>query len=822
MRIPLSWLKEYVDITLPVEELAERLTFAGLEVAAIETIGRPGSELPWDADKIVVGQIVEIKPHPNADRLVLAVVDYGASEPKTVVTGAPNLRVGDSGQKVAFALAGARLWDGYSDTPKVTTLKGTKIRGVYSDAMVCSEKELGLSDDHTGILILPDDAPVGTPLADYMGDVVLDLDLTPNLARCLSIIGVAREVAALTGQRLRLEPPTMQADGPPIAGQIALEIADPDLCNRYSATLIRGVNIGPSSFWMQRRLAMAGMRPINNIVDITNYVMLEWGQPLHAFDYDKLRQRDGVPTIIVRRAKPGERMTTLDGQERQFDEDVLLITDPGGPIAVAGVMGGLESEVTESTTNVLLESANFDNINNRRTAQALKLPSEASLRFTKGVPASLTIPAATRASELMRLYAGGTIAQGVADAYPVPQPTRVVEITPAEVERIVGVPFSADEIVRILESLEFACERDGETIRATVPDHRLDVDIPADLIEEIARVHGLEKLPLTLMRDDLPPQRRNLSLEGEERVRDVLVGCGLDEVITYALTNLDSAARLAPGGAEVNPADYIRLANPLSSERQVLRLTLMASLLETVRDNLRYLDRVAIFEVGRVYPVVEGQELPDEQRRLGVAMSGPRTGRAWVGSDLGLMDFFDLKGVVETLLARMGVEGVVYEPTSHATFHPGRVAAVRVGDVELGVMGEVHPVVREQFDLPERPVALAEFNLETLLAQVRDVRPMRPIYRFPAVSQDIAVIVDEDVPAQQVQDTIAKAGGKLLVGVELFDLYRGEQIPAGKKSLAYALTFQAPDRTLTDKEVSKVHNRIVRSLQRALGAELRG
>lgn len=845
MKVPLSWLRDYVDITTPVEELAERMTLAGLEVAAIEYIGLPEPEregveppkrsrrrrLPWDRDKILVGEIIEVRPHPNADRLTIAVVDYGAEEPVAVVTGAPNVPVGASGLKAPFAKIGARLIDGHADELRYMTLKPTKIRGVRSEGMVCSEKELGISDDHEGIMLLPDEAPLGMPLADYMGDIILDLDLTPNLARCLSIIGIAREVAALTGKKISLEVPHMEATSDPIAGQIELEIADPDLCSRYSATLIKEVKIGPSPRWMQRRLTLAGMRPINNIVDTTNYVMLEWGQPLHAFDYDKLRNRAGVipskpddppPIIIVRRARAGESITTLDGVHRHLSEDMLLITDGGGPVAIAGVMGGFESEVSEETTNILLESANFNNISNRRTSQTLKLPSEASLRFSRGLPAELTVPAVTRASELMRQLAGGTIAAGIADAYPVKQEKRVVEITAAEVKRIVGPAISADEIVRILEALEFECAREDEAIKATVPDHRIDVEIPADIIEEVARVYGYDRIPCTLMGDDLPPQRRNVDLEGEERVRDILVGCGLDEVITYSLTSLDTVAKLTPGEVKIAEEEYIRLANPLTPEREYMRRTLMASLLETMRDNFRYCDRVTIFEIGHVYLPVKNQQLPEEPRRLGIALSGPRLERSWTTASAEGMDFYDLKGVVESLLAHLGVEEPIFEPVQHSTFHPARTALLRVAGVEIGIMGEVHPLVREAFDLPAQRACLAEFDLDALLGQAEYVRTMQPVSRFPPVTQDLAIVVDEEVPARQVQEVITKAGGNLLARVTLFDLYRGEQIEAGKKSLAYSLSFQAEDRTLTDEEVGRLQARIVKQLERRLRAHLRG
>jgi len=820
MTVPLKWLKEYVDVVLPLSELVPRITFAGLEVETIQAIGAE-----WERDKIVVGEIVEVRPHPNADRLTIAVINHGASEPEAVVTGASNIRVGDRGVKVAFARSGARLIDGYSEERRYVTLKPSKIRGVLSAGMVCSEKELGLSDQHEGILLLDPDAPVGVPLQDYLGDTVLDLDLTPNLGRCLSIIGVAREVAALTGQPLKVAEPTMVAEGAPAAAQIALEIADPDLCPRYSATLIRGVKVGPSPVWLQQRLRAAGMRPINNIVDITNYVMLEWGQPLHAFDYDKLRGRQAgeKPVIIVRRARPGERLTTLDGVERELTPEMLLITDGGGPVAIAGVMGGAESEISPATTNVLLESANFDNLNNRRTSEKLKLPSEASLRFGRGVPAETTVIAAQRATEWMRQLAGGLIAQGIADAYPVKRAERTVDLAPGEVERLLGIQLSRQRLAEILESLGFGVEPGQETapLHVTVPYYRLDVDIPADLVEEVARIFGYDKVPETLLRDELPPQRRNPALENEQRLRDILVGCGLSEVITYSLTNLDSVARLDPARQPIDPAGYIRLANPLNSDREYMRRTLMNSLLETVRDNLRFVNRVALFEVARVYLPQPDQELPEEPRRLCLAMTGPRRPGTWSGAGPEELDFFDLKGIVETLLSRLRLADCVYAPTEHPTFQNGRAAKLLVQGSEVGVLGEVHPTVREHFDLPAQRVCLAELDLEKLLAEVPSSYYHRPVSRFPAVTRDLALVVDEGLPAMQLRDAIAKAGGKLLQSIQLFDVYRGEPIPPGKKSLAYTLTYQAMDRTLTDEDVNRQQARIEKSLEKEMGAQLR-
>jgi phenylalanyl-tRNA synthetase beta chain len=857
MRVPLSWLTDYVDIPISPAELAERMTLAGLEVETIEYIGLPEAELPWDPEKIVVGELHAVHYHPNADRLVLAEVEYGGPEREVVVAGPPSLLEmrgqDDLHLKVAFAMQGAHLYDGHAEGWRVMKLKKVNIRGVSSRAMVCSEKELGLSDDHVDIIYLPDDAPVGTPLAEYLGDAVLELDIKGPFGHLYSILGIAREAAALLDLPLRGDALEVLERHPaeltPNPDFIELEIADPDLCPRYSAAFIRGVKVGPSPFWMQMRLRRAGMRPINNIVDVTNYVMLESGQPLHAFDYHVLRPRpvlsrrpepvegvaegpgDGQPAIIVRRARLGEQMETLDGELRTFDGEMLLITDGGGPVAVAGVMGGLESEVTEETTDILLEAANFHFLNIRRTSRLLGLTSDASQRFGRRVDPELTVKAAARAAWLMAELGGGTVVPVIGDLYPGRQPQRVVFFDTAYAARVLGIEIPTDEIERILTSLEFQVSGSTdsgkpetlkpETLNVTIPSHRLDVTRPIDLIEEVGRIWGYDHFPTTLMRDELPPQRANPSLEGAEHVRDLLVGCGLDEVITYSLVNVEDEGKLRPQGLLPNPEDYLRMLNPLSAERAYLRQTLLPSLLHTTGENLRFLDRVAIFEIGAVYLPVEGQTLPDEPLRLGMVMTGPRERRSWLaGQDSTPMGFYDLKGVVETLLTGLGLEGAFKQGT-HPTFHPGRCAQVSIGDAVVGVMGELHPLVRQAFDLPAQPVCVLEFDLEALLAQVAKVRTMQPIPRFPSVSQDLAVVVDEGLSAQKVQEAIVEASGSLLRRVELFDLYRGEQIPPGKKSLAYSLTYQAEDRTLTDAEVAQVQECIVQHLAKELGAELR-
>jgi phenylalanyl-tRNA synthetase beta chain len=671
-----------------------------------------------------------------------------------------------------------------------------------------------------------------------MGDAVLDLDIKGPFAHLYSIIGIAREVAALFDVPLQRDVLVVleqhQAELTPAPDFIELEIADPDLCPRYSASLIKGVDVGPSPFWMQMRLRRAGVRPINNIVDVTNYVMLELGQPLHAFDYHNLRPRAGEdrPAIIVRRAQPGEQMRTLDGELRTYDEEMLLITDGGGPVAVAGVMGGLESEVSEATTDILLESANFDFLNVRRTSRLLGLASESSQRFGRRVDPELTVKAAARAAHLMAELGGGTVVEVIGDVYPGRAPQRVIEFDPAYATRVLGVDIPTDEITRILTSLEFQISSSTDeteaasphpgTLSVTVPSHRQDVTRPVDLVEEVGRIWGYDHFPATLMGDELPPQRANPRLEGAERVRDLLVGCGLEEVITYSLVDIEDEGKLWPQGRPPDANDYLRIRNPLSVERAYLRRMVLPSLLDAARENLRFVDRVPIFEIGAVYLPVEGETLPDEPRRLCIVMTGPREARSWLeGQDRTPIDFYDLKGVVEALLEGLGLAGA-FEPGEHTALHPGRCAQVRVEDDVVGMMGELHPLVRDAFGLPAQPVCALEFDLDRLLAAWGAPTRMVPISVHPPVYEDLALVVDEGVLAVEMCDLIAQTGAPLVRSVVLFDVYRGEQVGSGKKSLAYRLTYQAEDRTLTDEEVARLRAKIIRRLEREMGAELRG
>lgn len=835
MRVPLSWLREYVDSVLPADQLAEKLTLAGLEVESIDLIGLPGAELPWDRDKVFVGRLLKVERHPNADRLLLATVEYGAAEPIVVVTGAPNIAPGDSGHKVVLALKGARLYDGHKEGKVVMTLKEATLRGIKNDSMVCSEKELGLSEEHDGILILPDDAPTGMPLADYLGDAVLDIKILPNIARCASMIGVAREVAALTGQTLRYPALDFAADGPPIESELAIEIPNPALNPRFTAGVIKGVRIGPAPYWMQRRLQLCGVRAINNIVDISNYVMLETGQPTHMFDFDAVRVGpSGKRTIITRLAQPGEKLTTLDGSVRDLQPADILVCDEVGALSLAGVMGGADSEVTAGTANVLLEVAAWDNISIRKTSRHHNLISEASARFARGVHPELAMLAQQRGLHLLQRLAGGTIDRGIVDAYPNPARVVTVALRPAHVTRLLGVEIPVDEMVRTLRALEFTVESDAAGILVTAPPHRLDIEGEHDLIEEIARIHGFDRLPETLMNDELPPAHGNPELELEERVRDLLVEAGLQEIVSQRLTTPEQEARTLAPGTPPDDRPYVALANPMTPERTVMRHTLVAGALEAVASNLRHRPRAAMFEIGAVYLPGEDGQLPDEAPRLTVAMSGARRAPTWrdsVARDGGSgntgrpdesLDFFDLKGVVEALLAGLRIDGARFEAAAHPTYRPGRTAVISVGDRQVGVLGELHPRVSEAWGLPEgQPALVADFDLAALREVAGEVERVSDVPRFPATIEDLALVVDEGVPAADVEAAVRRAGGSLLRGLQLFDVYRGEQIGAGKKSLAYSLSYQADDRTLSDKDVEKLRAKIIRAVEAQLGATVR-
>lgn len=855
MRIPLSWLREYVDITVPAELLAEKLTAAGLEVSAIDYLGLPqthvegvrfpkSGHLVWDDDKLLFGAIVEVKPHPNADRLVLAMVDYGGAELEQCVTGAPNLfefvSLGPLEERLwtIFAKEGAEVWDGHSDTPKRMILKEKPLRGIPNRSMVCSEKELGLSDSHEGIILMreqpraADGTPFapGTPASAVLGDIVLTIELTPNLARALSVYGVAREVAAIFDLPLRAPDYSVKANGPPITNAATLTIDEPALNPRFTLTLLRDTSARPSPEWMQRRLLLIGQRPINNLVDVTNYVMFEMGQPLHAFDYDKLVQRAGgkLPHIFTRLAQEGEKLRTLDGQLRTLDDQMILVCDDAGPLSLGGVKGGGETEIDNDTTNVLLEAAAWNFINIRRTMTIQKLHSEAAARLSKGVHPAQAILGNQRGIELMRQTGGGQVATGVLDVYPLPPAAPVIDLPASEIKRILGVEMTAVEAAELLERGGFRVEVEGSILHVAAPDWRLDIGEgvigQADLIEELARIAGYDTIPTTLVNDAMPQQFDKSDFLREEAARDALAALGLREIVSYRFTSAAREAQLAPPGAPpaLAEGDYVEIANPIAPEKSVLRRSILTGLLEAGRANARFRDRQELFEIGSIYLNRPGQLLPDEPRRLGILLTGRRDVETWDNPQPGTFDFFDLKGVVDGLLNGLHLHGASVRQAAVSGYHPGRCAELIIDGEMLGVFGELHPQVAAAFDLEGAPVLAADLDLDGLLARSTDLYTVHALPTRPPVLQDIALVVDETRTNAEVEAVIRKAGSGLLKGIHLFDIYRGDPVPAGKKSLAYSLTYQTDERTLTDKEVAKVHEKIVKLSERELGAVLRG
>lgn len=851
MQIPLSWLREFVDIDIPVELLAEKLTNAGLEVAAITYVGVPqaiveglrypkSDHLVWDREKLLLGAIREVKPHPDADRLVLAMVDYGADELEQCVTGAPNLfeykgkGVLEKPLWTIIALEGAEVWDGHSDEPKRMILKQKPLRGIPNRSMVCSEKELGITEEHEGIILMHETPshPAGTPAQDVVGDVLFEIELTPNLARALSVYGVAREIAALLDKPLRAPSYDVVMEGAAIEGVAKIEIREPSLNQRFTLALLRDTTVKPSPEWMQRRLKAVGQRPINNIVDVTNYITFEIGQPLHAFDYDKLVARAGgkAPTIITRFPEVGETIETLDQVKRTLDSHNILVTDTAGVLSLGGIIGGAETEITAETKNVLLEAANWNFINIRRTMQSQKVFTDAGTRFSRGVHPSQASLGVQRGIELMRQTGGGVVSKGIIDEYPLPAPVIHVELPTAHISRLLGMEFSADQAASLLKRGGFGVEVKGDTLHVTVPDSRLDIDADpvigqADIIEEIARINGYENIPMTLIDDMSPPQHPNFDLQLEEKTRDILTQLGLHENISYRLTTPEREGQLTPQGADSSlpTAGYVTLANPITEDKTVLRHSLVTNLLETARANARFTDRQQVFEIGAIYLMREDDILPDEPRRLGLLMTGKRhLGGTWLGADSdALVDFFDMKGLVEQLLAGLHISNASFTRATHTTFHPGRAATLLINGQAIGTFGELHPLVAQAFELDGAPVLVAEFDLDAILKVAPPFFDVKPLPVTPPLLQDMALVLKAEVPAADVEAVIRKIGGKLLKQVTLFDVYTGSSIPEGHKSLCYSLVYQTDERTLTTREVYKLHEKIAMMVERETGAKLR-
>ena len=800
MRVPLRWLAEFVDVPA-VPALAAALTQGGLEVESVERVGP-------DLSGVRVGHVLERAQHPNADRLSLCKVDLGDAEPVEIVCGAPNVA---AGQKVAVISPGAKLPDG-------KTLGKAKIRGVVSHGMICSAQELGLSEESEGILVLDARAPIGARLDTVIaaGDTVLEVALTPNRGDCASLLGIAREVRAHFGGALRLPPIEPAEAGEPAAASIRVEIEDGDGCPRYCARVVRGIAVGPSPAWLAAKLEAAGMRAINVVVDVTNLVMLEFGQPLHAFDAATLRGA----AIHVRRARADEKIATLDGGTRALAADDLVIADAERAIAIAGVMGGAETEVSAHTTDVLLESAHFDAIRVRRTARRLGLHSEASYRFEREIDRDGPRRAIDRAARLLAELAGGRVAPGVVEAIAGERETTdEIALAPERVNRLLGTDFDRATIAALLARIDVDCaEAEQGTLRCRVPSHRNDLRRDVDLVEEVARIHGYDQLPTTMPVERLLPVDVSRSRRVVDAARDALRAAGFLECMTLPFASAADLDRIGLA-ADDERRRAVRLANPLTEEESQLRTTLVPSLLGVARGNRsRQVERVRAFEVGRVFAPRGGDELPLETLHVaGVVTRGE--GDLWSPPAPPAL-FFEAKGAVESVLDDLGVGATFAADATEPFLHPGASATIRSGDRPIGAVGEIHPETAARFEL-EGACALFVLDLAAITALPAAMPKYREVSRQPSVRRDLAVLLPRDQAAQAVLDAIRATAGPHLVAAEIFDRYEGRGVPEGRVSVAFRLVFQRPDRTLLDTEVARATERVVRMLADRFGGELR-
>lgn len=808
MNISYHWLSEYIDLSgVTAEELAEKLTRTGIEVDSVESRNKGVSQ-------VVVGEVKACEQHPNADRLKVCQVDVGQEELLQIVCGAPNVA---AGQKVPVALVGASLPD--------LKIKRAKLRGVESQGMICSAKELGMNDKllakefQEGILVLPDDAQIGTDVAELLSlhDEVLELDLTPNRSDCLSMIGAAYEAGAILDRKVNLPQAEINETERTIS-DFKVSISEPELCTHYAARRIRNVKIGSSPLWMQNRLMAAGIRPINNVVDITNYVMLEYGQPLHAFDAEKL----AGSSIHVRLANEGERFVTLDDVERTLSSDMLLITDAEKPVAIAGVMGGAEAEVTEQTTQILLESARFSGDSVRRTSKALGLRSESSIRFEKNVDPAGVIAALNRAASLIEQYASGEVDAGIAEAGS-PQTDLVrISISKDRINSYLGTQISTEEVSAIFDRLGFEYEAENDQWTVTVPSRRGDITRDVDLIEEVARLYGYDNIPTTWISGVTTPGSLTKEQKIAREIRRYMTDRGLHEAINYTLTHPHRIAQfegLFPG------AEPVKVSMPMSEDRSVLRTSQLPLLIEAVMHNRnRNIHDAALFEMGQVY-IAEQQkltDLPNEPKLLSGVWTGAAAPAHWSKTERPV-DFYDVKGLIDGLFAYLGIESVRYEAEAAEGFHPGKTAAVYFdvedGPKKIGRIGQLHPQLQEEFELGE--TYMFELELQPVFEQaVMDIQ-YEQLPRYPSAGRDLAMVVDADLEASKMLDKIKEVAGPLLESVSLFDVYQGDNIEQGKKSLAMSLVYRDRERTLTDEEVSELHEKIVHSLEKAFAAKLR-
>ena len=808
MKSSLEWMQDYVEIdrSRTPQEFADVLTVSGIPVERVEYWGR-------DIQNIITGRMTKIMPHPNADKLVICTLDMG-TEALTVVTGATNVR---EGQVVPVAVHGAVL-------PGGVKIKKSRLRGELSEGMLCSAHELGLDDslllpeERTGIWILPEDTPLGADAVEQTGlrDIVYEYELTPNRADCFSMVGLSREFAVLSGRKAHV-PKTRVAEGrEKIDGKLKVSVAAPELCARYAARLLYHVKVGKSPFWMQQRLRKAGVRPINNIVDVTNYTMLEFGIPLHAYDYDKLAEHE----LIVRRAGKGEKITTLDNVTRELTEDMLVIADAEKAACVAGIMGGLDSEVTENTTTVVLECASFKGSGIRKTGRALGLRSEASARFERGLDSEGCVHSLDRAAQLLQETGACEVAAGVVDEYVRPQEVRRIPFTAEQVNAFLGTDISEKEMIAVLETLGFTTQVQGESVTATVPTWRVDCAEMPDIAEEVARIYGYERIKSTRPLSNISEGQEGFEHAVREHISSVLSRSGLNETVTFSFMNNESLQKLL---FEEGDAHYtaVPILNPITEEFPLMRTTLLPSLMEVlVRNQAVKNDAVGIYEIAATYrpKALPITELPAEETEVAGLIYGKRHRANWpyTAEDY---DFYDVKGLVEVVLDSLGIEAGL-QISDYAPLHPGKAAEyVKDGKV-LCRFGELHPEAVDNYDVAG-PVYIFEMYLKNILPLVNLIPDYHKVGKFPALTRDLAVLVPISTRHEDILAVIRKKGGKNLEGVHLFDMYAGEQVPRGYVSLAFALTFRSAEGTLSDEDIQEPIQGILDELQEKLGAKLR-
>jgi phenylalanyl-tRNA synthetase beta chain len=802
MFVSLRWLRDYVDIDLAPEALADRLTMAGLEVDAIR-------ETASGFSRVVVAKILSLKPHPGSEKLLLCEMTTG-TDVLPVVCGATNIQVGDV---VPLALVGAVI-------PGGDTIKSSRIRGELSEGMLCSEEELGIGPDRSGIMILPSGFTLGQDLTDALDlrDVVLDIAITPNRSDCLSVIGVAREIAALTGKKLRAPEIILQEDDEDINGITSVQILDADLCPRYTARIVKNIAVRPSPFWMRRRLESVGLRAINNVVDVTNFVMLEWGQPLHAFDFRFLEEG----RIVVRRSRQGETFVSLDEKERTLKSDTLMICDGVKPVAIGGIMGGLNSEVKADTRMVLLESAYFDPVSIRKSSRWLSMSTDAAFRFERGIDPDGVVRALNRAAQLIADFSGGTVCRGYIDQYPrkVESP-RNIPLRNSRVRDMLGKDIVPSEAVQILESLEMTVSKgDDLHYRVTPPTFRVDISREIDLIEEIARLHGYDRIPVTQPAISIPSMEQDRRKILEERIRTLLNGYGYSEVITYSFIPATAVDDLGLPAGDARRT-IVTIRNPLTEEQSVMRTTMIYSLLDTMRKNANAgCFDLKLFEIGRTYLARQAGMLPVEKNRIGGLLTGARYDHCWHYSGIAA-DFFDLKGCLEGLFEHMKVASVKFRPDLQEPFlHPGRSCGIMIGEDVIGFLGEVHPDVLTRMGLKNR-VMVFEMDLDVLAGNFSGALSYRDISKFPASSRDVAFLISRDRTVEEIFKFSLDMHEELLENVLVFDVYEGKGVPEGMTSLGLRFSYRAHDRTLTDQDIGQAHNAIVRRIMEKSGAKIR-